>query len=398
MKNFNYYQPTEIIFGRGRVKEIGEVVARFGRRCLLVTVPEIPAFGGLFKAVKDNLGLRSISVAHFDQVIPNPTTQIVSAGSKMAKDFEADVVLGLGGGSSLDTAKAIAVEATHKGSCWDYLFFRETQPTKKTLPIITITTTSGTGSHVTQVAVVTNPAEKYKSAIYNSILYPRVSIVDPDLMRTVPPHITASTGFDVLAHAFESYINPKRSPYTDLMALEALRIVTKYLPVAVKDGADMEARTWMAWADTLAGLCIANAGVTLPHGIGMAMGGHYPHVAHGEALACVYPAMMRYSYKSAVERFSTLARIFDKNLNKVEDKQAAKKSCRLVDDFLKKIGLWTYLEDLNIPQKELKTLAKASLVLPDYKSHPKVANLKEVHKLLLKSCRQQSRDNKKRMN
>jgi alcohol dehydrogenase class IV len=154
----------------------------------------------------------------------------------------------------------------------------------------------------------------------------------------------------------------------------------------------------MAWADTLAGLCIANAGVTLPHGIGMAMGGHYPQVAHGEALACIYPAIMRYSYKSAVERFAALARIFDKNLNRAEDKQAAKKACGLVDDFLKEIGLWTCLEDLNIPKKELKALAKASCVLPDYKSHPKVPNLKEVHELLVKSCRQQSRDNKKRMN
>jgi len=393
MKNFIYYQPTEIRFGRGRINEIGEAVARFGKRCLLVTVPEFAAMAPLFKKVINLLESSGIQVAHFDQVIPNPTTEVVRAGAKIAKNFQADVVLGLGGGSSMDTAKAIAVEATHEGTCWDYLFFRNTQPTGKTLPIIAVTTTSGTGSHVTQVAVVTNPAEKYKSALYNSILYPRVSIVDPDLMRTMPPHITASTGFDVFAHAFESYINPKGSPYTDLMAIEAMQIVAKYLPTVVKDGEDMEARTWMAWADTLAGLCIANAGVTLPHGIGMAMGGLYPHVAHGEGLACVYPAIMRYTYKSAVERFATVGRIFDRKLKKVEDKEAAKKTCNVVDTFLKDIGLWTKLEDLKIPKKELKALAKASLVLPDYKSHPKITNLDEVHELLLKSCRRQSKDN-----
>jgi alcohol dehydrogenase class IV len=388
MRNFNYYQPTEIRFGRGRVQEIGEVVARFGTRCLLVTVPEIPAFAELFKTVKEFLGLNGIQVAHFDQVIPNPTIEVVSAGAKIAKNFQADVVLGLGGGSSMDTAKAIAVEATHEGTCWDYLFFRNAQPTKKTLPIIAITTTSGTGSHVTQVAVVTNPEEKYKSALYNSLLYPKVSVVDPDLMLTAPPHVTASTGFDVFAHAFESYINPKGSPYTDLLALEALRIVAKYLPGAVEDGTNSEARVWMAWADTLAGLCIANAGVTLPHGIGMAMGGLYPHVAHGEGLACVYPAIMRYTYKSAAEKFATVGRIFDQKLKKVEDKEAAKKTCSVVDTFLKNIGLWTKLEDLKIPKKELKALAKASLVLPDYKSHPKVASLNEVFELLQKSCKQ----------
>jgi alcohol dehydrogenase class IV len=387
MNNFTYYQPTEIRFGPGRVQEIGEVIARFGKRCLLVTVPEIPAFAGLFTTVKDAVRSKGVAVVHFDQVIPNPTTEVVRAGAKLAKDFRADVVLGLGGGSSLDTAKAIAVEATHKGSCWDYLFFRETQPTKKTLPIITITTTSGTGSHVTQVAVVTNSGEKTKSALYHSLLYPKVSIVDPDLMRTVPARITAATGFDVLAHALESYIHPKGSVYTDLMALEAVRIVVQHLPDAVSKGTNREARTGMAWADTLAGLCIANAGVTLPHGIGMAMGGLYPHVAHGEALACVYPAIMRYSYKSAVTQFATLARVFDGSLNEVDDREAAEKSGEKVDAFLRKIGLWTRLEDLRIPKNELKALAEASLVLPDYQSHPKVASLDEVHQLLLKSCR-----------
>lgn len=218
MKSFNYHQPTEIRFGRGRVNEVGEAVARFGKRCLLVTVTSFPEIEPMYEKVKDSLGAAGVEVAHFDKVVPNPTTDIVTQGAEMAKEHNADVVLGVGGGSSMDTAKAIAVEATHEGTAWDYLFFRDTQPSEKTLPIIEVTTTSGTGSNVTQVAVISNPAEKYKSAIYNSIIYPDVSIVDPELMLTVPEHITASTGFDVFAHAFESYIHPNGSPYTDLMA------------------------------------------------------------------------------------------------------------------------------------------------------------------------------------
>lgn len=236
MKPFQYHQPTEIRFGRGRLIQVGPAVARLGRRCLLVTVPQGPGLDGLFDRIKELLAAAKIPVVHFDGVIPNPTTDVVTAAARMAKDFKADVVLGVGGGSSMDTAKAVAVESTHPGTAWDYLFFRERQPTEKTLPVIAVTTTSGTGSHVTQVAVVTHPGERNKSALFHPLLYPRTSIVDPELMRSAPNRLTAATGFDVFAHAFESYINPKSSPYTDLMAIEAIRIVAAHLPRAIKDG------------------------------------------------------------------------------------------------------------------------------------------------------------------
>lgn len=388
MKGFNYYQPTEIRFGKGRLGEVGKAVARWGKRCLLVTVPEFPAFAPLYARVKELLRDAGLEVAHFDGVIPNPTTEVISAGARLAKGHGADVVLGLGGGSSMDSAKAIAVEATHPGTSWDYLFFRKKQPTEKTLPVVTVTTTSGTGSQVTQVAVVTNLAERNKSALYNSILYPRTSIVDPELVMTAPPDVTASTGFDVFAHAFESYINPGGSPHTDLMALEAVRLAAGYLPKAVNDGTDLEARSRMAWADTLAGLCIANSGVTLPHGIGMAMSGFYPHVAHGRALAAVYPAMMRYTWQSSESKFAAVARIFDPSLQTLSDSEAARRSGEVVDGFLRDINLWTRLEELGIPENEIRKLAEASLILPDYKNHPRVATAEDVFDLLNKSYRE----------
>ena len=385
MKKFNYFQPTEIRFGEGRLEELGEAVSRYGKNCLLVTVPEIPEFSELFGRAKKILKDKGINVIHFDGVIPNPTVEVVAKGGNLAKDNQVEVVVGLGGGSSMDTAKAIAVEATHPGSCWDYIFSSESQPTEKTLPIIAVATTSGTGSHVTQVAVVTNPEEKYKSALFNNNLYPRISIVDPELVVTLPPHFTATTGFDVFAHAFESYINPNGSPYTDMTALEAIRIVARYLPQAVKEGKNIEARTWMAWADTLGGLSIANAGVTLPHGIGMAIGGHFPHVAHGEALAAIYPAIMRFTYKASPQKFAAVARLFDPSLEGISDELAAGKACEIIDDFLEKIDLKIGLKDLKIPEESLQELAEASFVLPDYKSHPRKVNFEEVCELLRQS-------------
>jgi len=384
MDKFNYFQPTEIRFGCGRINEAGEVTAKYGKRCLLVTVPVFDAIAPTVEKVKKSLADAGVEVAHFDGVIPNPTTQSITTGAKIAKEFKADVVLGLGGGSSMDSAKAIAVEATHEGTSWDYLFFKK-PPTEKTLPIIAVTTTSGTGSQVTQVAVITNTAEKCKSAIYNSIVYPKVAIVDPEMMVTVPQHVTASTGFDVFCHAFETYIHCGSSPYTDMMAKQAIRLVAENLPVVVKDGTNIEARTAMAWADTLAGLCIANAGVTMPHGMGMAIGGMYPHVMHGEALAVTYPDFARYTYKSAVKQFATMGRIFNSALESQSDEVAAEKACDEIDKFLKKIGMWLDLDGFKVPREELPELAKACMVLPDYQNNPKVATLDDMMDLLKKS-------------
>ena len=385
MKTFQYFQTTEIRFGRGRFSELGSVAARFGRRALLVSVADQPCFHGLFGRAKALLVKAGLSVARFDGVIPNPTTDVVTQGARAARAFRADVVVAVGGGSTMDTAKAIAVEATHRGGAWDYLFFRETQPTAITLPVVAVTTTSGTGSHVTQVAVITNPAERNKSALYHPLLYPRASLVDPELMTTLPAKVTAATGFDVFAHAFESYINPGGSPYTDMMALEAIRLVARSLPVAVKNGRDLEAREGMAWADTLAGLCIANAGVTLPHGIGMAIGGLYPHVAHGEALAVVYPAILEYTYRAAPEKFAAVGRILDPRLAGLKGLRAAEQASGAIRRFIKKIGMGIRLRDLRVPKAELEALARQSLVLPDYKNHPRLVTLADVEAILKSS-------------
>jgi len=382
---FNYFQPTEIRFGYGRLKELGEVARRFGKRCLLVTVPIFPEFENNYNQAKESLLQMGIEVFHFDGVIPNPTVEVVTKGAELAREVKAEMVIGLGGGSSLDTAKAIAVAATHPGTCWDYLYFRETQPTNKTLPIIAVPTTSGTGSHVTQVAVVTNSAERNKSAIFNPIIYPRVAIVDPELVVSLPPQMTAATGFDAFTHAFESYINPKGSPYTDLLASEAIRIIIQTLPEVIKKGQDIELRARMSWADTLAGLSIANAGVTLPHGIAMAMSGLYPHIAHGQALASVYPAIMRFSWKYAREKFAFLGRQLRPEEKDLSDDSAAVMAVEALEDFLKNIGLRKSLKDLGVPEEELDLLAERSLVLPDYKSHPYVVSLVELRKLLEES-------------
>lgn len=379
---FDHHLPTEILFGPGRLEEVGEMVARFGKRCLLVTGPQTGSVNRFLGAILHHLENAGVSVAHFDGITPNPTTQTIATGSDLAVKHRADVVLGVGGGSSMDAAKAIAVEATHEGGCWEYLFYRDAKPTEKTLPIVAVSTTSGTGSQVTQVSVVTHSATRDKSALYNSVLFPRVAIVDPEMMLSVPPAVTAATGFDSFTHAFESIIHINTSPLVQSMAWEAIRLVIKRLPEAYANGTSMQARTALAYADTLAGICIANAGVTLPHGIGMAIGGMYPQIAHGEALALNYPAFMRFTYSSALEPFARLGRLLSGDLSETNDEEAAVRSCDELDSFLKRIGLWMGLEEKGVAEEELEALARQSMVLPDYKNNPRLATETQMLELI----------------
>ena len=384
MKNFNYHQSTKIIFGKGRINELAEVVLTYGKKVLLVTTPAaVPALQDQYNKVKKILTNSGITVAHYDGVKPNPTVETISAGAKMAREFGAEVIVGLGGGSSMDSAKAISLEATHPGTSWDYLFYKTPQPdASKLLPVIAVTTTSGTGSQVTQVAVVTNTQERDKSALYNNILYPQVTIIDPELMVSVPKFVSATTGFDVLCHAFESTINPGTGAYVDLLAWEAIAIVAEYLPKVLANLGDVEAREKMAWADTLGGLCIANAGVTLPHGMGMAIGGMYPNISHGGSLAIVYPAFAKFTWADAIPQFSKLARILNPALVSLTDEQAAEKSVEEIEKFLAKIELKLSLKEYGMPENEIESLAKQCMVLPDYKGNPRVATLDEMIKLV----------------
>lgn len=384
MKNFNYYQPTEIVFGAGRLNELGEIAKRFGQKCLLVSTPD-EVLKPLHERAKKILTNAGMKVAHYNQVQPNPTVEGISAGAKMAEEFEAEVIIGLGGGSSMDSAKAIAVEATHEGTSWDYLFYKMPQPSEKTLPIIAITTTSGTGSQVTQVAVITNTKERDKSAISNSVVYPKVCIVDPDLVLTLPKHQTAATGFDAFCHAFEAMLHPGSSSYVNTLAEKAISLIVETLPGLLENLGDKEARAKMAFADTLAGLCIANAGVTLPHGVGMAISGMYPHIAHGESLSIIYPAFSRFTCKYAVAEFATIGRIFNPGLKNVSDEVAAEKSCEAIDDFIKIIGMWLTLKEKSVPEEEIPELAKAAMKLPDYKGNPRVATSEEMLELVKQS-------------
>jgi alcohol dehydrogenase class IV len=381
LKAFEYQHAGEIIFGNGRISEVGSVVGQYGRRCLIVSGPKDGALRDLYPIVGDLLEHLGLHWEHFDGVMPNPTVDQVSAGAIAAKQFKADVVLGIGGGSSLDAAKAIAVEATQEGSSWDYLYF-ERKPSNKTLPIVAVGTTAGSGSQVTQVAAITDPDSRNKSALADDYLIPRAAIVDPQLTLSAPCTVTAETGFDVFCHAFESILNPRSNAATELFAWEALRRVIRDLPTAVQQGGNLAARTSLAWADTLAGMSICRAGVVLPHGIAMAVGGMFPKTSHGTALATVYGACLDFTCQSAVPAFAALARILDPDLSQVHDPEVAAGCPDLVRGFIGRIGLARSLRDFGMAREEIPALAARSMFLPDCTNNPRVPTPAEMLEII----------------
>jgi alcohol dehydrogenase class IV len=384
MKPLNYIHPVKILFGSGRLQELGELAVRYGKKAMLVMDPAIKEFQtNALETAMAALQDSGVEVVLFDQVKPNPVLPDVQAGAETARQQQVDVMIGFGGGSAMDTARAIAVASTHEGTAMDYLYFCDTQPTEKTLPIIQIPTTSGTGSHVSCCSVITDPAREFKSALWNQDhLFAKATIVDPMLMLTVPESVSASTGFDVFTHSFESYININASYHTDLLALQSIRLVIEYLPAVVEDGSNLQAREAMAWADTLAGMCIANAGTTLPHGMGQPISGHFPLVSHGQSLAIVYPAFLEYTADAAVEKFATVAQMFNSALRGSE----LEISILLKDEvasFMDKIGMACYLDDFGITPDDIDPILKHCMEFPDCLVNPKVPDEETVRQLYM---------------
>lgn len=310
---FTFFVPTQIRFGAGKLNELKTIAPTLGKRVLLVTRPRKGSLKATYEVVEKLLEEVGLSYTYFDEVIPNPTQEGVEKGIELAVENQVDFVIGIGGGSVLDTAKLIAFLTTPSGAIdWEAALSKYSNPfavgpsPDSALPFIAVSTTSGTGSHCTQAAVVSDTVKQEKITLFHSGLFPSIAIVDPELMCSVPPTVTAATGFDAFTHAFESFLGGRTSPLTEAMSLEAIRLIFENLPAVLKDPHNTSLRTRLAWADTLAGMCLANGGADLPHPLGEIIGGICPRIAHGETLAMVYPDFLKYKEPLSRDSFKKI--------------------------------------------------------------------------------------------
>lgn len=359
MLAFEYVQPTRILFGSGKIASLGELCGSPKPNVLLV-VDKVLEEQGLAGGAKDSLDAAGLSWQLFTDVLPNPTAQSVNRAVEKFKDKAIEVVVGFGGGSAIDTAKAMAVGLSHPGDIWDYVNEpnRTVQPiTDKTLPIIAIPTTAGTGAESTPMAVLVNTDTQVKRALFNERIYPHQALIDPELTLTVPPGLTFSTGIDALSHAIEALISSEARAYPAMLALEAIGRIGRHLTAAVLDGSNLEARENLSYSATLAGLAIGAGEVTLPHALAHPLGGRF-NIPHGDAIAMVLPEMMNASWMCNTPRFAAIARALGTAEPWDTEHQAARKSVIAIKNIYTDCGYTRKLSDYGVAQKDLEDIAR----------------------------------------
>ncbi|MFO7947032.1 MAG: iron-containing alcohol dehydrogenase [Armatimonadota bacterium] len=360
MMEFSYYNSVQLTFGEGTFSQIGTLTEPWGEKAMLVTGRSAMEKAGYLQKAQELLSEAGLEVVTFNEIPPNPDLATVRQGADLASAQKCDVIVGLGGGSAMDSAKAIAVGASHDRPLTDFLVPDEngekTKPTEATLPVIAATSTAGTSSELTPFAVITISESYEKTAMAGDAIYPKAAIEDPEITYSLPPEITAATGADVLAHALEAYISTDANPMSDHQALKAIELVRKHLPDAVKNGDDEEARGGMMLANMFAGYALAACGATVMHGLEHPMSGRIPQIAHGAGLAALMPAWADMLWKRMPDRFAEIARRLGVQVGG-DTREAAEKVSGELKRLLGRINLDIPLRKLEISEDMLGQLA-----------------------------------------
>ncbi len=366
MINFQFHMPTRIIFGPGKLNELGTTPYLPGRKALIV----ISAGGsmvrhGYMQLVQTLLAQNGAESVVFDRVQPNPVLEHVTEGAALARAEGCDFVLGLGGGSSIDSAKSIALMANNPGNYWDYMpggTGGRQVPPNPALPIVAIPTTAGTGTEADPWTVITREQTREKIGWGNDSTYPALSIVDPRLMLSVPPRVTAMTGMDAFFHAVEAYVSRARQPSSDLLAQQAVSLITSFLPQVVKDGSGVEARTMLAWASTAAGLCESLSSCISHHSMEHALSAYYPDIPHGAGLVMLSVPYFRHLTRYVPDRMVDLAYFMGADVDSMPAKDQPFAFVTALEKLIADIGL----DDLTfsaygVKQSDMPKLAKNAL-------------------------------------
>lgn len=312
--SYDQYIPTRILFGAGQLNNLHTQQMPGKKALIVISNGKSTISNGYLARTEDELHRAGVEAEIFNGIMPNPTVENSEAGAEAARRFGADFIVALGGGSVMDCSKAIALLATNEGGLWDYVAIGtgKGQPVNNPpLPIIAITTTAGTGSETDGCGVITKEDTNEKAFIMHPTLFPVLAIVDPELMVSVPPMFTAFQGFDALFHSVEGYIAASANLASDMNAREAIRNIAEYLPRAVKDGNDIEARTRVAFANTLSGAVMTLTLLTSEHGLEHALSAYHPNLPHGAGLIMISKAYFSYFIRNhgCDDRFVELARL-----------------------------------------------------------------------------------------
>jgi alcohol dehydrogenase len=358
---FIYHIPPRILFGPGSLEKLRNEKLP-GKKALIV----ISAGGSMKKLgyldrLVDILKSLKIEYVVFDKILPNPIKKHVMEGAQIAREEKCDFVTGLGGGSSIDSAKSIAIMVNNPGDYWDYIIggTGKGKPIEKpVLPIVAITTTAGTGTEADPWTVITNEETNEKIGFGNQYTFPTLSVVDPELMLSVPPHLTAYQGFDTFFHSVEGFIAKIATPISDLYALKSVELIAKYLPICVRDGKNLLARTYVALANTLAGFVESTSSCTSEHSLEHALSAFHPELPHGAGLIMVSEAYHTFFASKVPERYIKLAKAMGVDVDSLPAEERPFAFVKAMKKLQEECGVGNLkMSDYGIKEDEIEKLA-----------------------------------------
>ncbi len=366
--------PGVIHFGWGTMQKAGVEAARLGRRALLVMGRGAMKHSGAAAYIQQLLAGAGVACVVYDGVESDPRGTTIDRGAQLAREEGCDVVLGLGGGSPMDAARAIAAMVVLEGSIIDYV--RGKPIDRPGLPLINISTTAGTASEITSVAVVLDEERHLKMGVRSPHWFARVAITDPELTMTMPPALTAATGLDALTHAVESYLSTGATPPSEALALRSIELVGRHLRAAYADGSDRSDREGMAMASMLAGMAFANSGLGLVHGLVHPIGARF-QVPHGVACGRLLPHVMAFNASMVPEKVAAAGAALTG-----EPKVGADRAVTEVVSLLGDLKVPAGLCDLSIPTDQFESLARDGLLAGAVRSNPRSVSQEEARALL----------------
>ncbi len=374
MEIFKFMVP-EIIFGKGTLRLIGESARRLGAtKVFLVSDAGVVKAGWIDQAVRH---LREVDLEYevWAETTPNPKDYEIDHGRELYLETGCDAVVGLGGGSVIDAAKAVATLVTNGGQIHDYEGVDKIA--RPLPPLICVAATAGAGGEVTQFTVFVDTKRKVKITIGSKSLVPDIAIIDPLLLSTIDAVLTANTGMDALTHAIEAYVSVAATPITDVLALRAIKMVSSSLRASVASRTNMEAKNSMAMASLLAGIAMSNAILGAVHAMAHPLGGLLD-MPHGEANAILLPHVMRFNLIACKERFAEIAEAMGERTEGLSTREAAEKAIEAVERLCSDIGAKQHLAEIGLKDGHIMELSRAAVVDVSLITNPRDATVEQI--------------------
>jgi len=380
-----FYTPGKIIFGSGGLSQVGAEAKRLGNKALVVLGRSAMKKSGVLDRLTYLLREKKLEYIIYENIPSDPTVEIVDKGANLAKKGKCNLIIALGGGSVLDTGKAISAMVTNEGSVADYqeIEGKGRKFQYKTIPFIAIPTTSGTGSEATSNAVITNTELSLKKSIRDPWLIPEVALVDPELTLFLPPYITAICGGDALTQCIESYLGKKSQEISDALALHAIGLIGKSLVKAVKKGKNLKARKDMAMAALLSGLCLSNSGLGAVHALSHPLGVYYK-IPHGLSCTVLLPYVMEFNRSVVTKKMAKIAQSLGENISLLSEKEASQRAVDKIKEIFSQVGIKSNLSEWGIKGEDFSKIIKGSKG-GSLNNNPREASDEDLFELLYKT-------------